>query len=295
MNINEIIKKLNAISFFQGEVTVKRLYGGLSNYSYLVTDSNKKYVARFLTNREHYHVLNFHELAASKAASEVGVAPKVVYNEKEFLIFEYIPSNTLTFENLKQEKYLKKIIFLLKVVHKNVANYFHGPALTFWPFHSIKDYARTLKEINRPYIGDINTLLDDSEMFENMLSPSEIVFSHGDMYPLNILDDGKKIWFIDWEHAGFNHALTDLASLSKHGELNQNEENYILEQYYKDSFSSKLMCQLNIIKCASIIREILWSMIAEIKLPIDYDFNNYTHKTLEKYKIQLDSFKSIYL
>ena len=234
MNINEIIKKLNAISFFQGEVTVKRLYGGLSNYSYLVADSNKKYVARFLTNREHYHVLNFHELAASKAASEVGVAPKVVYNEKEFLIFEYISSNTLTFENLKQEKYLKKIIFLLKVVHKNVANYFHGPALTFWPFHSIKDYARTLKKINRPYIGDINTLLDDSEMFENMLSPSEIVFSHGDMYPLNILDDGKKIWFIDWEHAGFNHSLTDLASLSKHGELNQNEENYILEQYYKD-------------------------------------------------------------
>ena len=81
MNINEIIKKLNAISFFQGEITVKRLYGGLSNYSYLVTDSNKKYVVRFLTNREHYHVLNFHELAASKAAGIAGVAPKVTYND----------------------------------------------------------------------------------------------------------------------------------------------------------------------------------------------------------------------
>jgi len=33
----------------------------------------------------------------------------------------------------------------------------------------------------------------------------------------------------------------------------------------------------------------------QIKLPINYDFNEYTHKTLEKYKIQLDSFKSIYL
>ena len=142
---------------------------------------------------------------------------------------------------------------------------------------------------------NLNTLLDDSEMFENMLSPSEIVFSHGDIYPLNILDDGKKLWLVDWEHAGFNHALTDLASLSKHGELNQNEENYILEQYYGESVTSQLMCQLNIIKCASILREILWSMIAEIKLPINYDFNDYTHKTLEIYKIQLDSFKSIYL
>ena len=295
MNINEIIKKLNAISFFQGEITVKRLYGGLSNYSYLVTDSNKKYVARLLRDRKHYHVLSFHELAASKAAGIAGVAPKVTYNDKEFLIFEYIPSNPLTVEKIKEEKNLKKIIFLLRVVHKNVYKYFQGPALTFWHFHSINDYARTLKEINSPYIGDLNTLLDDSEMFENMLSPSEIVFSHGDIYPLNILDDGKKLWLVDWEHAGFNHALTDLDSLSKHGELNQNEENYILEQYYKDSVSSKLVCQLNIIKCASIIREILWSMIAEIKLPIDYDFNNYTHKTLEKYKIQLDSFKSIYL
>ena len=121
MNINKIIKKLNDISFFKGEIIVKRLYGGLSNYNYLVTDSNKKYVARLLINREHYHVLNFHELAASKAASEVGVAPKVIYYEKEFLIFEYISSNPLTFENLKQEKNLKKIIFLLKVIHKNVA------------------------------------------------------------------------------------------------------------------------------------------------------------------------------
>ena len=129
------------------QIIVKRLYGGLSNFSYLITDSNKKYVARFLTNREHYHVLNFHELAANKAASEAGVAPKVVYNNKVFLIFEYIPSNTLKFENLKQEKYLKKIIFLLKIVHKNVANYFHGPALTFWPFHSIKDYVTAYSDI----------------------------------------------------------------------------------------------------------------------------------------------------
>ena len=85
MNINEITKKLNSISFFQSEITVKRLYGGLSNYSFLVTYNNKKYVARFLTDRKHYHVLNFHELAANKAASEAGVSPKVVHNDKEFL------------------------------------------------------------------------------------------------------------------------------------------------------------------------------------------------------------------
>ena len=99
MNINEIIKKLNAISFFQGEVTFKRLDGGLSNYSYLVIHNNKKYVARFLTNREHYHVLNFHELAANKAASEAGVAPKVLYNNKVFLnLIRYRESLGLPFD-----------------------------------------------------------------------------------------------------------------------------------------------------------------------------------------------------
>ncbi len=103
MNIDEIIKKLNAISFFQGEITVKRLYGGLSNYSYMVTHNNMKYVARFLSDRKHYHVLNFHELAASKAAGEAGVAPKIIYSEKEFLIFEYISSNVLTVEKIKEK------------------------------------------------------------------------------------------------------------------------------------------------------------------------------------------------
>ena len=295
MNINKAKMYLKTLSIFKDEIVLERLGRGLSNYSFLLNNNKKKFVVKFLNDLKLFHTTHIQEVAANNAAYEVGIAPKIMYHDKKVIIFEYIQSQSLTVEEIKEKKILKHLIYSLKIIHKKIPLYFRGPAMITWNFHSIRDYVRILTKMNSLHIDKLKIYIKDVNIFENISSPFEIVFTHGDFFLSNILNDGKKLWFIDWEFSGFNSPLNDLANIAKHGKLNPEEENFILEQYYKDSFSSKLMCQLNIIKCASIIREILWSMIAEIKLPIDYDFNNYTHKTLEKYKIQLDSFKSIYL
>ena len=43
-------------------------------------------------------------------------------------------------------------------------------------------------------------------------------------------------------------------------------------------------------KCASLLKELLWSMIAEIKPPIDFDFKQYTKDKLDDYKIESEKF-----
>jgi thiamine kinase-like enzyme len=284
MNINEAIKYLKTIPIFSEKVIIERLEGGISNYSFLINCNNKKFVAKFLNDLMHFNTTHLQEVEANKAAHKLGIAPKIIFYNDNVIVFEYIPHKVLTIEDVKKEKTLKQIVFLLKIVHKKVHNYFRGPAMICWNFHSVIDYIRTLKKINSPYIEKLSNFVKDIKIFEDISSPFEIVFTHGDLYLPNILNTGKELQLIDWEYAGFNSPLNDLSSIAKHAKLNQEEEKFLLNQYYEIPITLKLMQKLQAMKCASILKEALWSMIAEIKPPIDYDFRQYTKEKLDQYR-----------
>ena len=42
-----------------------------------------------------------------------------------------------------------------------------------------------------------------NEELERALGPVNVVFGHNDLNPQNIMDDGERLWFVDWEFAGF--------------------------------------------------------------------------------------------
>ena len=290
MNNNEAIRHLKTIPFFKEEITVERFGGGLSNYSFLVTCNNKKFVAKFLNDLLLFHTTHLQEVSANKAAHKLDIAPQIMYYDDKVIIFEYIQSKNLTKEEIKEEKTLKKIINILKTVHKKMPYYFRGPIMINWNFYSVRDYVRVLRKINSPHIDKLNNFLKDIVIFEDMSGPFDIVFTHGDFFLPNILNNGKKFWLIDWEYSGFNSSLNDLGNLSKHGEFNQEEDNFILEQYYEAPITAKLKYQFHAMKCASILKELLWSMIAEIHPPIDYDFKQYTKEKLDDYRKESEEF-----
>ncbi len=51
-----------------------------------------------------------------------------------------------------------------------------------------------------------------------------VVFGHHDLLPGNVMDDGKRLWLIDWEYGGFGTALFDLANLSANGAFGEAED-----------------------------------------------------------------------
>ena len=53
-----------------------------------------------------------------------------------------------------------------------------------------------------------------AERLEAAVGPVEIVFGHNDLLPANIIDDGDRLWLVDWEYAGFNSPLFDLGGLA---------------------------------------------------------------------------------
>ena len=62
--------------------------------------------------------------------------------------------------------------------------------------------------------------------------PLPIVFGHHDLLPGNFIDDGKRLWLIDWEYGGFGTAMFDLANLAANGSFSPADDRLLVEAYF---------------------------------------------------------------
>lgn len=168
-------------------------------------------------------------------------------------------------------------------MHKEIPKKLNGQSIIFWVFHVIRHYSNYLENNKSKYSSMLSDLLTKSQILEEKSSPYEIVFGHNDLLPANFLDDGNRLWLIDWEYAGYNTPLFDLGGLSSNNNFNPKEEIFLLENYFEKKINPQLLNQYNCLKCASLLRETMWSMVSEITSNIDFDYANYTDENLLKF------------
>lgn len=280
--------KIKSLPIWKGTLEIKPLEGGITNFNYLVNDSGKELVVRMGSDIPEHLVYRSNEILVSKAAFEIGVSPELIYNEPGILVLDFIKSTTL--EPITVRKNLERIIPIVKKIHNLIPNKLSGQPSIFWVFYVIKYYSNFLlknKSTHSPLISD---LLLKSSRLEELSSPREIVFGHNDLLAANFLDDGSKIWVIDWEYGGFNDPLFDIGGLSSNNDFDLDMENLALEMYFDKKPSKELIVQYNAMKTASLLRETMWSMVSEITSKLDFNYAEYTSENLSKFR---DSFENL--
>ena len=277
-NIEYMIK---SIPIWKSNISINTLDGGMTNQNFLIEENNKKYVVRLGNDIPEHLISRSNELIVSKAASAAGISPAVIYHDEGLLILEYIESKTLSTEDIK--KNIKKIIPILKKIHYEIPKNLYGQSLIFWVFHVINNYAKFLKDKESRHTIILKNLLLQSNVLEKISSPYEIVFGHNDLLPANFLDDGTRLWVIDWEYAGFNSPLFDLGGLASNNDFSLNEEIFLIENYFEQKINDELLLKYNALKCSSLLRETMWSMVSEITSKINFDYKNYTEENLLKF------------
>ncbi|HEY7839492.1 MAG TPA: phosphotransferase [Terriglobales bacterium] len=60
----------------------------------------------------------------------------------------------------------------------------------------------------------------------------DLVASHNDLNPGNILFDGTRLWLVDWEAAFLNHRYVDLAVVANFVAATAADEEYLLDAYF---------------------------------------------------------------
>ena len=106
----------------------------------------------------------------------------------------------------------------------------------------------------------------------------------------SFIDDGKRLWLIDWDYAGYNSPLFDLANLASNNGLSPEQELWLLENYFNAAAPDATRHAFDAMKCASLLRETLWSMVSEIHSRIDFDFVEYTRENLERFDQQWQAY-----
>jgi len=264
LSVTGLEARVAGLSCWRGKVTLAPLAGGFSNTAFVVDDGRGRYVARCGGDIPVHHVFRNRECAASSAAHLAGLSPELVHSEPGVMVVRYVEGRTLAEPDLSAN--LERIVGLLTTCHSTLARHLAGPAGAFWVFDAIRDYARTLRTARAAgpllrYEGVVDAL-------EATQAPLPMVFGHHDLLPGNFIDDGKRLWLIDWEYAGFGTAMFDLANLATNGAFTADDDVRLLEAYFGSPVRSEIRRSFDAMKVASALREAAWAMVSGIHLAL---------------------------
>lgn len=284
--------RIQALGIWHGPIEIAPLVGGITNRNYLVTDSGRRFVVRLGTDIPVHHISRTNEVAASRAAHAAGLSPAVIHHEPGILVLDYIDGKALVAEDIRHPSMLARIVPLIRSCHRDVSNHFRGAAAIFWVFHVVRDYAALLEEGGSRHRSLLPSFLDSAARLEQAAGPFDIAFGHNDLLAANFLDDGKRLWLIDWDYAGFNSPLFDLGGLASNNDFSEDQETAMLEAYFEAPVSEDLRRRYQAMKCASLLRETMWSMVSEIHSEIDFDYSAYTSENLARFERAYQSFRN---
>jgi thiamine kinase-like enzyme len=276
-----------ALPIWDGQATAVPLGGGITNLNVLVTDARRQAVVRIGNDIPVHQIMRFNELAASHAAQAAGVSPAVLYHEPGALVIDFVQGRTMTATDLRQPDLLDQALQLVLRTHRDLPRHLRGPALTFWVFQVLRDYAATLKEGGSRHIPALPGLLSEAEALEQAVGRIDMVFGHNDLLPGNFLHDGTRMWLIDWDYAGWGSPLFDLGGLSANCGLDASQEEWLLHHYFGHPPDADLWRRYRAMKAAAALREAMWSMVQEIHSELDFDYQAYTAEYLATYRTAL--------
>jgi len=277
MSDNNNEKAIRALPCWTGEAEISALSGGITNRNYRVTDrSGQQFVVRMGRDIPEHGVMRFNELAAARAACAAGLTPEVVYATEGILVSRFVQGRTLTAADVRTARQLERIVELLRRCHHEIPRHLQGPALIFWVFQVIRQYLRLLESRREnPYAVGLNTLANQARQLERAVGPVTIVFGHNDLLAANLIDDGQRLWLLDWDYAGFNSPLFDLANLASNNAFTPELESQLLTLYFGAGLDASLSRGFAAMQCASLLRESLWGAVSRFTSTLDFDYAAY--------------------
>ena len=285
--------RIRALPVWRGEITVARLKGGLSNESWLVSDAAGRHVVRFGKDYPFHHVFRDRETMTARAAHEAGFAPEVHYSEPGVMVTAFLGAKTYGADDVRAN--IGRIAELVRSFHDEMPKHVSGAGFMFWPFHVIRDYARTLEAANSRMAHALPFYLSLAEELERAQLALPVIFGHNDLLPANFLDDGKRLWLIDFEYAGFSTAMFDLAGVAANAGMSAEESDELLGRYFGSTPSPEIRRSHAAMQCASLLREALWGLTSELHLDTPgVDYVAYTAENLARLDAALDAYRATY-
>ena len=277
--------RIRSLPIWSGPIVLKRLDGGITNRNYLVEVANEQFVARIGEDLLVLGVDRRNELLCTRAAESLGVAPPLVYGENGVLVSRYVPSRTLDPTGAREPGFAPRLARVLRILHDGWDGLI-GDLLFFSPFQASRTYVETSRRLGAELPSDIDKMLETMRKLSREIAPYIPTLCHNDMLPANVLDDGRRVWIVDWEYAGMGHPLFDVAGFSANCGYSEEQDVEFLESY-RGELRPRDLCELRVLKIASLLRDALWGVVQTVASDLDVDYREYARFHFEKFRVAL--------
>jgi thiamine kinase-like enzyme len=251
--------------------TVTELPGGLTNRNYKVSTPAGAFVVRIWSGGGDYLAINRdHEHHNSVAAAQAGVgAPVVAYRpEDRMLVLGYIDGRTFGNSDVQAPANIPRIAEACRRLHS-------GPRFAgdFDMFVIQGRYAAVTAELGFRVPAGYDGLMPQMEAARRALAvrAAPTVPCNNDLLAANFIDDGSRIWLIDYEYAGNNDACFELGNIWGECRLSADALADLVTAYYGRPLRNKI-ARAMLLGMVGKYGWTLWGAIQAATSPIEFDF-----------------------
>jgi thiamine kinase-like enzyme len=244
------------------EVTLARL-GGLTNRVFKVTAGKDAYVLRIAGDGTNEYIDRKVEAHNARVAAKAGVGAEVLFaDETDGLMLTRYLGDCVTMSPASFRTRAgapARAGQVLKRLH-DCGQVFE---FRFELFQMIDEYRGILKkrDAQLPYGYDV--ALTESQSARDVLakSPLPLVPCHCDPLSENFLDDGTRMWVVDWEYSGMNDPIWDLGDVSVEAEFDAAQDRDMMSAYCGGTVPEALYGRMIVYKALCDLLWTLWGLI----------------------------------
>jgi len=268
--VRNALRAIPALAGYSGPV--ERL-GGLTNKVYRVGD----HVLRIPGQGTEEYINRENEAVSARVAAEAGVSPAVIHADPKtgvmvtVLVPDAVTMSPDGFRSRKGSPARAGQVF--RKLHTSGGTF----PFRFELFAMIDDYLKVLatKEVDLP--DGYHDVVREADAVRAALAraPAPLVPCHCDPLCENFIDDGTRMWVVDWEYSGMNDPMWDLGDLSVEGGFDDAQDLEMLVAYFGGAPSASDHGRMVIYKAMCDLLWTLWGLIQHAnKNPAD-DFAAY--------------------
>ena len=221
-----ILATIPALAGFAGEP--QRL-GGLTNRVFRLGDL----VLRLPGAGTEAYINRAHEAAAARLAADAGVSPAVIHADAEtgLMVTAFIEATTMTPDAFRTRPgAAARAGQVLARLHRSGAVF----PFRFELFGMIDGYLALLarRDVALP-VGYHDVVAEAGAVRAALArAPLPLTACHCDPLCENFLDDGTRMWVVDWEYSGMNDPMWDLGDLAVEAAMDAAQEDDMLTAYF---------------------------------------------------------------
>jgi len=254
------------------------LTGGLTNKNYVLETQQGRFVLRVgSASSSLLGIDRDRERINTNLAHDAGIGPAVADSipEENMLILRWIEARTLHAEDFRtDQRLLVRVADTMRKLHdaKPFEGIFHFPTLRNKYLDAVRSSGYFLPD---DYLALESKILELEKWLDRNMEP--LVPCNNDLLAENFLDDGQKIWIIDYEYSGQNEASFDIGNMCSEMGMSPDHLTLFCNTYWKQDLPEKIARA----RAWSMIARfgwVLWASIQEAISPIDFDFRNWGMK-----------------